>query len=122
MTIDHSTLPPTHVLSDAAEPAAVIADRYELAESIGAGGMGVVHRARDRRLDREVAVKLLKPGVPADSRAAARFVGEAKVTGRLQHPGIPAVHELGTLADGRPFLAMKLVNGQTLQALLGELP
>jgi serine/threonine protein kinase len=103
-----------------ATPANLLAARYELGELIGEGGMGVVRRARDLALDREVAVKLLKPGVPADSSAAARFVGEAKVTGQLQHPGIPAVHELGTLADGQPFLAMKLVKGQTLAALLHQ--
>src|SRR5262245_47904045 len=67
---------------------------------------GVVHRARDLDLDREVAVKLLRPGTPADSPAAARFVHQARITGQLQHPGIPAVHELGTLPDGLPFLAM----------------
>jgi hypothetical protein len=56
----------------------------------------------------------------ADSAAATRFVAEAKITSQLQHPGIPAVHELGELPDGRPFLAMKLVKGRTLQDLLRE--
>jgi serine/threonine protein kinase len=91
---------------------------YELLELIGRGGMGVVHRARDQRLDRDVAIKLLTEKAETDSAAATRFVVEAKITGQLQHPGIPAVHELGTLPDGRPFLAMKLVKGRTLQELL----
>jgi tetratricopeptide (TPR) repeat protein len=99
---------------------APIVGRYNLEEVIGEGGMGVVRRAHDSGLDREVAVKLLKPGTPADSPAAARFVHEAKITGQLQHPSIPAVHDLGTLPNGLPFLAMKLVKGQTLQAMLKE--
>lgn len=108
--------------ADAWAAAGVLAGRYELGVLLGEGGMGVVHSARDRGLDREVAVKLLKPGVPADSPAVTRFTVEAKVTGQLQHPGIPAVHELGTLPDGKPFLAMKLVKGQTLQELLQARP
>ena len=121
-----TTVPPTPTpsisVADTTTPGDLLAGRYELGEVIGEGGMGMVCRAIDRSLDREVAVKLLKPGVPADSPAAARFVAEAKVTGQLQHPGIPAVHELGTLPDGRPFLAMKLVKGRTLQELLKERP
>ena len=95
---------------------------YELLDEIGRGGMGVVYRARDVALDRDVAVKLLSDRYPADSPAAQRFLGEARITGQLQHPGIPAVHELGTLADGRPFLAMKLIKGSTLEALLKHRP
>src|SRR5262249_21197151 len=57
---------------------------------------------------------------PADSPAAQRFLSEARITGQLQHPGIPAVHQVGTLADGRPFLAMKLIKGCTLAAILKD--
>lgn len=103
-----------------ATSAAPLSSRYQPAEVIGEGGMGVVRRARDSGLGREVALKLLKPGTPVDSPAAIRFVHEAKITGQLQHPGIPAVHELGTLPDGLPFLAMKLVKGQTLHDLLDQ--
>jgi serine/threonine protein kinase len=91
---------------------------YELRDEIGSGGMGVVYRARDTALDRDVAVKLLAERYPADSPAAQRFLSEARITGQLQHPGIPAVHQVGARADGRPFLAMKLIKGQTLEALL----
>jgi WD40 repeat protein len=91
---------------------------YELQDEIGRGGMGVVYRARDTALDRDVAVKLLSEGYPADSPAAQRFRSEARITGQLQHPGIPAVHQFGTLADGRPFLAMKLIRGTTLADIL----
>src|SRR6516162_6824389 len=95
---------------------------YELREEIGRGGMGVVYRARDTALDRDVAVKLLAERYPADSPAARRFLGEARITGQLQHPGIPAVHQVGALADGRPFLAMKLIKGSTLKAILKQRP
>ena len=91
---------------------------YELIEEIGQGGMGVVYRARDTALDRDVAVKLLSDRYPAHSAAAQRFLSEARITGQLQHPGIPAVHQVGALADGRPFLAMKLIKGSTLEAIL----
>ncbi len=91
---------------------------YELLGEVGRGGMGVVFRARDLALNREVAVKLLRPGTGPGSTAAARFVEEAQVTGQLQHPGIPAVYQVGALPDGRPFLAMKLIQGRTLDELL----
>jgi tetratricopeptide (TPR) repeat protein/tRNA A-37 threonylcarbamoyl transferase component Bud32 len=93
---------------------------YELIDEIGHGGMGVVYRARDTALDRDVAVKLLSPRYPPKSLPAQRFLGEARITGQLQHPGIPAVHQVGTLADGRPFLAMKLIRGSTLEAILKQ--
>jgi len=73
------------------------------------GGMGRVLAAHDLSLDRDVALKILLPGANAD-----RFVRESKITGRLPHPGIPPVYALGTLADGSPFLAMKLIAGRTL--------
>jgi serine/threonine protein kinase len=95
---------------------------FQLLDEIGRGGMGVVHRARDLRLHREVAVKFLLADGSGDTAAADRFRAEAQITGQLQHPGIPAVHELGTLTDGRPFLAMKLVEGRTLQDLLKDRP
>ena len=95
---------------------------YELCDEIGHGGMGVVYRARDTALDRDVAVKLLSQRYPADSPAAQRFLSEARITGQLQHPGIPAVHQVGILADGRPFLAMKLIKGSTLETILEQRP
>jgi serine/threonine protein kinase/formylglycine-generating enzyme required for sulfatase activity len=82
---------------------------YRVLREIARGGMGRVLAAHDLGLDREVALKVLLPGANAD-----RFVRESKITARLPHPGIPPVHALGTLADGSPFLAMKLVAGHTL--------
>jgi serine/threonine protein kinase len=93
-------------------------NRYELHAEIGRGGMGVVYRAIDAALGREVAVKVLHE--PADSPAARRFIAEAIVTAHLQHPGIPAVHDIGMLPDGRPFVVMKLIQGRTLAELLKE--
>jgi serine/threonine protein kinase len=95
---------------------------YELFGEVGRGGMGVVYWARDLALDRDVAVKLLQHGLPSDSPAARRFTDEARITGQLQHPGIPAVYQVGGVPNGRPFLAMKLIKGRTLTALLGERP
>ena len=83
------------------------------------GGMGIVYRATDTALGREVAVKVLQMQFGTASR---RFAEEARITGQLQHPAIPPVHELGSLTDGRPFLAMKLIRGRTLGALLKERP
>jgi tetratricopeptide (TPR) repeat protein len=80
--------------------------------------MGVVYRAGDTVLGREVAVKVLQEQYAPDSGTARRFADEARITGQLQHPNIPAVHDLGVLPDGRPFLAMKLIRGETLAVLL----
>src|SRR5262245_39546570 len=91
---------------------------YELSAEIGGGGMGIAYKARDLSLDRDVAIKLLQDGYPADSPVARRFFDESRITAQLQHPGIPPVHDLGTLPDGRPFLAMKLIKGSTLHYLL----
>jgi formylglycine-generating enzyme required for sulfatase activity len=96
------------------------AGRYVLRDEIARGGMGVVFRATDTVLDREVAVKVLQQRFEAGSAVARRFIDEARITGQLQHPGIPAVHDLGTLPDGRPFLAMKLIKGQTLDERLRD--
>ncbi|MBY0456651.1 MAG: serine/threonine protein kinase, partial [Gemmataceae bacterium] len=93
---------------------------YELREQVGRGGMGVVFRARDLDLSRSVAVKFLRARYPADGLHARRFVEEARVTGRLQHPGVPPVHRVGALADGRPYLVMKLIHGRTLADLLAD--
>jgi serine/threonine-protein kinase len=82
--------------------------------------MGAVHRARDPRLGRELAVKVLKGDGHTGPEALRRFVEEAQVCGQLQHPGIVPVHDLGRLEDGRPFFAMKLVKGRTLADLLRE--
>jgi serine/threonine protein kinase len=94
--------------------------RYLLGEEIARGGMGEVYRATDTVLNREVAVKVLQAKYGPESGSAHRFADEARITSQLQHPGIPPVHDLGTLADGRPFLAMKLIKGETLDNLIKQ--
>ena len=87
---------------------------YEVLGEVGRGGMGIVYRAHDPAVNRDVAVKVLQDRFRDSPAAIARFVEEGQITGQLQHPGIPAVHQIGTLPDGSPFLAMKLIRGDTL--------
>lgn len=98
--------------------------RYEVLEQRGAGGMGVVFRARDRQFDRDVAFKRIKPELTrgASDRAAflARFYREAQITGKLSHPTIVPVHDLGQEADGNLFYSMKLVEGDSFDRHIAE--
>ncbi len=94
--------------------------RYRLHGEIARGGMGAVLRARDEDLGRDVAVKVLLDHNRDDPAIVRRFVEEAQIGGQLQHPGIVPVFELGVAADHRPFIAMKLVRGRTLAALLAD--
>ncbi|MFO0966018.1 MAG: tetratricopeptide repeat protein [Gemmataceae bacterium] len=95
---------------------------YELLDEISRGGMGVVIRCRDRTLDRNLAIKVLLDRFRDRPDMVRRFVEEARITGRLQHPFIVPVHKLGALPDGRPYFAMKLVEGRTLAELLRDRP
>src|SRR5262249_32196369 len=95
---------------------------YEVEAVLGQGGMGGGYRATDSTLGREGAVKVVLDRVASDSGLARRCAEEAGTRAQLQPRGIPPVHDLGTLADGRPFLAMKLIKGQTLDALLASRP
>jgi serine/threonine protein kinase len=106
-------------VSDAAperllEAAAGGEERYEVADELGRGGMGTVYRARDRVLGRDVALKVLAE--EAKEGAADRLRREAAILARLEHPGIVPIHDVGTLADGRVFYAMKLVKGERLDS------
>jgi eukaryotic-like serine/threonine-protein kinase len=97
-----------------------IAGRYLLDSEIGAGAMGVVWRARDERLGRDVAVKLLAAKAVGNEVARARLVREARAAGRLQHEGIVHIYDVGETDDGGAFLVMELVSGHTLRAWLDE--
>ena len=97
-------------------------DRYRVVGEIARGGMGVVLRAVDRSFDRPLALKILLRRRLAVGEEERRFLEEARITGQLQHPGIPPVHQIGRLADGRPFFSMKLIEGRTLSDLLAERP
>jgi serine/threonine protein kinase/tetratricopeptide (TPR) repeat protein len=101
-------------------PTGEVLERYQLLEEIGRGGMGIVRRALDQGLDRPVAVKVLRDELAQAPDIVERFLDEARITGQLQHPGIVPVYELGTTGSGSPFIAMKLVQGQSLAHLLNE--
>lgn len=101
----------------------VLGDRYELLELIGSGGMGTVHRAHDRLLDRPVAVKILRSTVADPARQRRRLAAEATIGASLRHPGIAQVYEHGEIRAGlerTPYLVMELVEGMTLAALLEQ--
>ena len=94
---------------------------YEIVSAIGSGGMGEVYRARDTRLDRAVAVKVLPSHLAADSAARARFDREARSIAAASHPNICALHDIGH-DGGHDFLVMELLEGQTLQDRLERGP
>src|SRR5438128_150585 len=93
---------------------------YRIEGEIGRGGMGIVLRGRDPELNRTLAIKVLLDKYRGNAEVERRFLEEVQVTAQLQHPGVPPVHEVGRLDDGRPFFAMKLVKGRTLAELLKE--
>jgi serine/threonine protein kinase len=97
--------------------------RYEILGPLGAGGMGEVYRARDTRLDRDVAVKILPESVASDPERLARFDREAKAIAALSHPNILALHDAGT-EGSVTFAVMELLEGETLRDRLtsGALP
>lgn len=101
------------------EPSPHDLERYVIEEEVARGGMGAIYRAWDRRLGRHSAMKLMLER--ADRRGAQRFLREATLTGRLEHPGIVPVHHLGVDRDGRLFFTMKLVRGQDLRTVLDHI-
>jgi Tol biopolymer transport system component len=96
---------------------------YEILAPLGAGGMGEVYRARDTRLGREVAIKVLPSSFSSDAERLRRFEQEARAAGMLNHPNIVVVHDVGT-HEGAPYVVMELLEGETLRARLagGALP
>src|ERR1044071_2138092 len=102
-----------------AAPAVLSPPGYLLGETIGRGGMGAVIAAQDLRIGREVAVKRMTAMTP-DGDQVARFLREARIQARLEHPAIVPVHELSVDEHGRPFFTMKRISGQTLSQRLVE--
>src|SRR5436190_5404209 len=92
--------------------------RYEILSQLGAGGMGEVYRARDARLGRDVAVKVLPSSFSSDSDRLRRFEQEARAAGVLNHPNILAIYDVGT-HDGSPYVVSELLEGETLRNRLG---
>ena len=94
---------------------------YESSELLGVGGMGEVWRVYDPSLNRHLALKSLRPHLCTDPILEARFLGEARLTAQLQHPGVIPVHTTGALADGRRYFTMKEVSGRNLREIIREL-
>jgi serine/threonine protein kinase/tetratricopeptide (TPR) repeat protein len=92
---------------------------YKILEEISRGGMGIVYRALDVKLDREVALKVLPPQLVADPERKRRFVQEAKAAAKLEHPHIGVVHEIDE-AEGVTFIAMELIRGEALQDIINK--
>ncbi|HMG52084.1 MAG TPA: serine/threonine-protein kinase, partial [Kofleriaceae bacterium] len=95
-------------------------ERYRFGEVLGEGGMGEVLLAHDDHIGREVAVKRIRASEPT-AEELSRFLREARVQGRLEHPAVVPVHDLAVDRDGRPFFVMKRLSGTTLLELLGRL-
>ena len=93
--------------------------RYRIDALIGAGGMGQVYRARDPQIERDVAIKVLPADFAADVERLRRFEQEAHASGALNHPNVLTLYDVGT-ADGRPYLVMELLDGETLRDCIGR--
>jgi eukaryotic-like serine/threonine-protein kinase len=126
MAIDGTDVPtterPTGEPTEPSEPGRAdspISTRYELGEPIGRGGMGEVIAAFDKQIGREVAIKRMRSQTPT-AHQLQRFLREARVQGRLDHPAVVPVHDLGIDDKGMPFFAMKKVSGTPLSKLLGR--
>lgn len=95
-----------------------ITDRYQIGKVLGEGGMGIVAKAKDKSLERIVALKHLRENIAENEESRTRFFEEAKIMASMDHPGAVPVYEAGTLPDGRHFYSMKRVSGKTFRDLL----
>lgn len=93
---------------------------YRITDRIGGGGMGVIYRAHDLRLDRQVALKFIAPELRRDSEARRRFQHEARAASALDHPNICTIHDIEETDDGRAFIVMSAYEGETLRERIGR--
>jgi serine/threonine-protein kinase len=103
-------------------PGLIVAGRYRLLRKLGQGGMGTVWSARNELIDREVAIKMMRPEAAANPVSLQRFFTEAKASGRLRHPNITEIFDLGQAEDGSPFLVLELLTGEPLDSVLRRVP
>ena len=120
--VTDSALPTMFTVQDGpARPRPPIVEGYESNELLGVGGMGEVWRVFDPSLNRHLALKSLRAHLTSDPILEARFLGEARLTAQLQHPGVIPVHTTGELADGRRYFTMKEVGGRNLREVIREI-
>jgi serine/threonine protein kinase/tetratricopeptide (TPR) repeat protein len=121
---ENTMAPPSDPKPESDSPVAMIGrklDHYEIQEKLGEGGMGQVYLARDGKLSRQVAVKVLRDQFSSDARSLRRFEQEARSVSVLNHPNIVTIHDIGNV-QGTPFIVMELVEGESLRTLLKEGP
>lgn len=102
-------------------PGTAVGD-FDIVGEVGRGGMGIVYAARDRHLDRPVALKFVQGGAEKDAAVAERLLREAKAASSLDHPNVATIYQVGRSNDGRYFMAMPLYEGETLRSLLARGP
>src|ERR1700677_2680661 len=100
----------------------VVGNNYEILGIVGAGGMGVVYRARDRKLERIVALKFLPPEMDRNEREREDFLLEARTASSLDHPNIGVIHGIEETADGRSFIVMAFYEGKSLEQQMRDGP
>ena len=94
--------------------------RFSILDTVGEGAMGVVYRARDTMLHRDIALKLIKPELASEPKNRSRFLRECRAAATINHPGVATIYEAGETEDGRLFLASELVEGETLKDKVGR--